>query len=313
LVEILEKEKEKEKEKQKAVGRARIVSLLLEVRNLQKHYPGRAGSVVKAVDGVSFDVAAGETFGLVGESGCGKSTVARCVLRLIPPTAGEVRFDGEDLLTASPPRMRELRKELQIVFQDPFSSLDPRMTVRSILREPLEIHKIGNRAAQDARVVELAQLVGLTESALSKYPHEFSGGQRQRIGIARALALSPRLVVADEPVSALDLSIRAQVINLMADLQAQFGLAYLFIAHDLTLVRHVCRRVAVMRAGKIVELADTETLFTDPRHPYTRRLLAAIPVPDPERTPPPLPEFDPETQMGTHWNEVSTGHFVLEP
>ena len=286
--------------------------LLLQVRNLHRHYTGRSGTVVKAVDGVSFDVEAGETFGLVGESGCGKSTVARCVLRLIPPTSGEVRFDGEDLLAASPARMRELRKELQIVFQDPFSSLDPRMTVRSILREPLEIHRIGNRAQQEARVVELANLVGLNESALAKYPHEFSGGQRQRIGIARALALSPRLIVADEPVSALDLSIRAQVINLMADLQAQFGLAYLFIAHDLTLVRHVCRRVAVMRAGKIVELADTEALFTDPRHPYTRRLLAAIPVPDPERTPPPLPDFDPERQMGTRWNEVASGHFVLE-
>jgi oligopeptide transport system ATP-binding protein len=291
----------------------KVVSLLLEVRNLHKHYSGRAGSVVKAVDGVSFDVAAGQTFGLVGESGCGKSTVARCVLRLIPPTSGEVRFDGEDLLAASPAQMRVLRRELQIVFQDPFSSLDPRMTVRSILREPLEIHRLGTRVEQEARVVELAGLVGLPESALSKYPHEFSGGQRQRIGIARALALSPRLVVADEPVSALDLSIRAQVINLMADLQAQFGLAYLFIAHDLTLVRHVCRRVAVMRAGKIVELADTETLFSDARHPYTRRLLAAIPVPDPERIPPPLPDFDPITQMGTRWTEVNSGHFVLEP
>lgn len=286
--------------------------MLLEVRNLQKHYPGRAGSIVKAVDGISFDVAAGETFGLVGESGCGKSTAARCILRLIPPTSGEVRYDGEDLLGASPARMRDLRKELQIVFQDPFSSLDPRMTVRAILREPLEIHRQGTRTEQDAKVVELARLVGITESALSKYPHEFSGGQRQRIGIARALALSPRLVVADEPVSALDLSIRAQVINLMADLQAQFGLAYLFIAHDLTLVRHVCRRVAVMRAGKIVELADTETLFSDPRHPYTRRLLAAIPVPDPDRTPPPLPDFDPDTQMGTRWTEVAPGHYVLD-
>ncbi len=264
-------------------------SPLLDVQNLQKHYVSRSGwrasreHVVRAVDDVTFQVHAGETFGLVGESGCGKSTAARCILRLIPPTAGRIRFQGEDLLAMKSDRLRTVRRELQIIFQDPYSSLDPRMTIRTTLLEPLEIHRIGTRAEREKRVRELIDLVGLPESALQKYPHEFSGGQRQRVGIARALALSPRLVVADEPVSALDLSIRAQVINLMADLQKQFGLAYLFIAHDLTLVRHVCRRVAVMRRGKIVELAETETLFQNPLHPYTQRLIAAIPQPDPHR------------------------------
>jgi len=262
---------------------------LLEVRNLRKHYVTRSGwpaareHTVRAVDDVSFDVHPGETFGLVGESGCGKSTAARCILRLVPPTSGEIRFAGEDLLKLEGERLRTVRRELQIIFQDPYSSLDPRMTVRSILLEPFEIHRVGTRPEREQRVRELADLVGLPESALKKYPHEFSGGQRQRVGIARALALSPRLVVADEPVSALDLSIRAQVVNLLADLQRQLGLAYLFIAHDLTLVRHVCRRVAVMRQGRIVELAETDELFSNPRHPYTRRLLEAIPIPDPHR------------------------------
>lgn len=262
---------------------------LLEVADLHKVYEGggglwgRGGHVVRAVDGVSFEVQQGETFGLVGESGCGKSTVARCVLRLIPPTSGAIRFAGEDLLAARADRLRKIRRDLQIIFQDPYSSLDPRMTIRATLLEPLEIHRVGSRAEREERVRELLDLVGLPGSALVKFPHEFSGGQRQRVGIARALALSPRLVVADEPVSALDLSIRAQVINLMADLQARLGLAYLFIAHDLTLVRHVCRRVAVMRQGKIVEMAPAENLFSDPRHPYTRRLMEAIPVPDPHR------------------------------
>jgi oligopeptide transport system ATP-binding protein len=265
------------------------MSALLEVRNLRKHYVSRTGwpatreHVVRAVDDISFEVQPGETFGLVGESGCGKSTAARCILRLISPTSGEIIFDGKDLLALSGPGLHTLRRELQIVFQDPYSSLDPRMTVRAILLEPLEIHRVGTSLERERRIQELAELVGLSQAALKKYPHEFSGGQRQRIGIARALALSPRLVVADEPVSALDLSIRAQVINLLADLQQQLGLAYLFIAHDLTLVRHVCHRVAVMRRGRIVELADTEALFSNPTHPYTRRLLEAIPIPDPHR------------------------------
>jgi oligopeptide/dipeptide ABC transporter ATP-binding protein len=262
---------------------------LLQVQNLEKHYRTR-DHLVRAVDGVSFEVRERETFGLVGESGCGKSTVARCILRLVRPTAGEVRFEGRDLLALAGADLRRARRELQIIFQDPYSSLDPRMSVRASLLEPLEIHRAGGRAEREKRIRELMDLVGLPQSALSKYPHEFSGGQRQRIGIARALALSPKLVVADEPVSALDLSIRAQVINLMADLQRRLGLAYLFIAHDLTLVRHVCHRVAVMRRGKIVELAEAEELFRNPLHPYTRRLLEAIPVPDPHRARPPMVE-----------------------
>lgn len=253
---------------------------LLEVEGLRKRYPGRGG--VLAVDDVSFTVAAGETFGLVGESGCGKSTVARCVLHLIRPTAGRVRFDGKEIFSLPPREMRALRREMQIIFQDPYSSLDPRMTVRATLLEPLEIHRIGSRREREERVRELLEQVGLPESALGKYPHEFSGGQRQRIGIARALALSPRLIVADEPVSALDVSIRAQILNLMRDLQERYGLAYLFIAHDLTLVRHFCHRVAVMYRGQIVELAETEALFTRPLHPYTQALLEAIPRPDPD-------------------------------
>jgi ABC-type oligopeptide transport system ATPase subunit len=261
---------------------------LLEVRHLRKEYASRSwlarqARVVRAVDDVSFEVGEGETFGLVGESGCGKSTTARCILGLIRPTGGEVRFAGRDLLHLSPRQLWPVRRELQIVVQDPFASLDPRMTIRAALREPLEIHAIGTRAEREARVRELLDLVGLPASALGKYPHEFSGGQRQRIGIARALALSPRLVVADEPVSALDLSIRGQVLNLMADLQRQFGLAYLFIGHDLTLIRHICLRVAVMHRGKIVEMAPTGALFAQPRHPYTRRLIEAIPAPDPHR------------------------------
>lgn len=292
---------------------------LLDVRNLHKTYTSRSGwpaareHVVRAVNDVSFDVRPGETFGLVGESGCGKSTVARCLLRLIPPTSGSVQFQGEDLLSLKAERLRQVRRELQIIFQDPYSSLDPRMTVRGILLEPFEIHRVGTRAERDQRVRELADLVGLPESALKKYPHEFSGGQRQRIGIARALALSPKLVVADEPVSALDLSIRAQVINLLADLQQQFGLTYLFIAHDLTLVRHVCHRVAVMRRGQIVELADTDELFSNPLHPYTRRLMDAIPIPDPHRARrgaalPPPPDLPEEETLALR--EVTTGHLA---
>ena len=293
---------------------------LLEVKNLHKEYvsrqgwPSRGRHVVRAVDGVSFAMEAGETFGLVGESGCGKTTVARCLLRLVRPTSGEVYFDGEPLLDVRAARLRALRRELQIIFQDPYSSLDPRMSIRATLLEPLEIHRVGSRAEREKRVRELMDLVGLPESALRKFPHEFSGGQRQRIGIARALALSPRLVVADEPVSALDLSIRAQVINLMADLQRQLGLAYLFIAHDLTLVRHVCRRVAVMRRGRIVELAPADALFAAPLHPYTRRLLAAIPVPDPHRERTPLPpDVDAAAEDAPDLREVAPGHWARVP
>lgn len=291
---------------------------LLDVRNLHKTYTSRSGwpaareHVVRAVNDVSFTVRPGETFGLVGESGCGKSTVARCILRLIPPTSGTIQFADEDLLNLRQDRLRQVRRELQIIFQDPYSSLDPRMTVRAILLEPFEIHGVGSREEREKRIRELADLVGLPESALKKYPHEFSGGQRQRIGIARALALSPKLVVADEPVSALDLSIRAQVINLLADLQQQFGLAYLFIAHDLTLVRHVCHRVAVMRRGQIVEMADTEALFSNPLHPYTRRLMEAIPIPDPHRArrgaTATIEVVEEET--ASELREVSSGHFA---
>jgi ABC-type oligopeptide transport system ATPase subunit len=281
---------------------------LLEVRDLRKHFT-RGSHTVRAVDGVSFAVEAGETFGLVGESGCGKSTAARCILRLIQPTGGAVSFGGQDLLALRGAALRAARRDLQMVFQDPFSSLDPRMTVRATLLEPLEIHRLGTPPEREARVRELLELVGLPESALRKFPHEFSGGQRQRIGIARALALSPKLVVADEPVSALDLSIRAQVINLLADMQDRLGLSYLLIAHDLTLVRHVCRRVAVMRAGRIVELADAESLFAAPAHPYTRRLLEAIPVPDPNRT---RPALSPDTHGDTEpdLREVAPGHWA---
>lgn len=292
---------------------------LLDVRNLHKTYTSRSGwpaareHLVRAVNDVSFDVRPGETFGLVGESGCGKSTVARCILRLIPPTSGSIRFQDEELLDLKAERLRQVRRELQIIFQDPYSSLDPRMTVRGILLEPFEIHRVGTQVERDKRVRELADLVGLPESALKKYPHEFSGGQRQRIGIARALALSPKLVVADEPVSALDLSIRAQVINLLADLQQQFGLTYLFIAHDLTLVRHVCHRVAVMRRGQIVELADTDELFSNPLHSYTRRLMEAIPIPDPHRArrgaAAPIAE-EAEAETPAELREVKPGHLA---
>ena len=262
--------------------------LLLEVRQLVKEFTRKGGlfqkpTVVRAVDGVSFDVEEGETFGLVGESGSGKTTTGRCILRLIEPTSGEVRFRGEDVLAFSRARMRQARRDMQIVFQDPYSSLNPRMRVGDIVEEPLIIHRTGNRAARRDRVTELFELVGLDPSQLSRYPHQFSGGQRQRIGLARALALSPSLIIADEPVSALDVSVQAQVINLLMDLQARLRLTYVFIAHDLRLVRHICSRVAVMYLGKIVEMGPTERLFEAPAHPYTRALLSAIPMPDPVR------------------------------
>ncbi len=263
---------------------------LLEVENLAKHYEvkrgllfGRHVGSVRAVDGVSFSLGHGETLALVGESGCGKSTTARLVLRLIEPTAGTVRFEGTDITQMRGEPMRKLRRRMQIVFQDPFASLNPRMTVGDILEEPLLVHGIGDKASRRARVNQLLGLVGLASYHVQRYPHEFSGGQRQRIGIARALAVEPALVVCDEPVSALDVSIQAQVVNLLKDLQARLGLSYLFIAHDLAVVKHMADRVAVMYLGRIVEVAGKEALFANPRHPYTRTLLSAIPRPDPHR------------------------------
>jgi peptide/nickel transport system ATP-binding protein len=264
---------------------------LLEVRDLKKHYaapqrwfaPRRAP--VQAVDGVSFDVARGETLSLVGESGCGKTTTAKTVLRLIEPSAGSVRLAGQELTALTPAAMRERRRELQIIFQDPYASLNPRWRAGEIIAEPLRNFGVHSRAQRRERVDWLLQRVGLRPEAAAKYPHEFSGGQRQRLGIARALALEPKLIVCDEPVSALDVSVQAQVVNLLMDLQAELGIAYLFVAHDLAVVRHISRRVAVMYLGRIVEIAERDTLFAAPRHPYTEILLSAAPVPNP-RTPP---------------------------
>ena len=263
--------------------------VLLDVRNLKKYFPvhrgilGRTVGHVKAVDGVSFQLRRGETLGLVGESGCGKSTTGRAILRLVEPTAGQVIFDGEDLATLDRERLRTLRRRAQIVFQDPFSSLNPRMTVGAMLREVLKVHRLAPKGpARSRRVSELLEIVGLRPEDADRYPHEFSGGQRQRIGIARALSVEPDFIVCDEPVSALDVSVLAQVINLLRDLQEEFGLTYLFIAHDLAVVERVSDQVAVMYLGKIVESGTAEDLYGSPQHPYTKALLSAVPRPDPK-------------------------------
>jgi oligopeptide/dipeptide ABC transporter ATP-binding protein len=256
---------------------------LVKINDLVKYFPvENSDDVVKAVDGVSFSILAGETLGLVGESGCGKSTVGRCILRLIEPTSGEVWFEGKDVLSLHKNDLRPLRREMQIIFQDPYASLNPRLSVLSIISEPLKIHGIGNKVEQKDRVAELLKKVGLEPDYMFRYPHEFSGGQRQRLGVARALALNPKLIIADEPVSALDVSVQAQVVNLLQDLQAELGLTYLFISHGLAVVEHISNRVAVMYLGKIVEIADSQALYENPLHPYTKALLSAIPIPDPK-------------------------------
>ena len=259
------------------------IQKLIQVRNLVKYFPvENSDDVVKAVDDISFDIFSGETLGLVGESGCGKSTVGRCMLRLHEPTSGEVIFEGQDIIGLQNRELQKLRREMQIIFQDPYASLNPRLSVGSIVGEALKIHGIGSKADRKDRVAELLQKVGLDPKYMSRYPHEFSGGQRQRIGIARALALNPKLIIADEPVSALDVSVQAQVVNLLQDLQQEFGLTYLFISHGLAVVEHISNRVAVMYLGKIVEIADSRVLYENPLHPYTQALLSAIPIPDPK-------------------------------
>lgn len=263
--------------------------VLVRVENLHKYFPITRGIIIqrqvgaiKAVDGVSFDIYRGETLGLVGESGCGKSTTGRTVLQLYRPTSGQVYYEGESLVDMQGETLRRQRRKMQMIFQDPYASLNPRMTVGSIISEPLEVHGVAGGKERQDRVQELLKLVGLNPYFVNRYPHEFSGGQRQRIGVARALALNPSFIVCDEPISALDVSIQAQVVNLLEDLQSELGLTYLFIAHDLSMVRHISDRVAVMYLGKIVELTDRDTLYASPKHPYTEALLSAVPIPDPE-------------------------------
>jgi oligopeptide transport system ATP-binding protein len=256
---------------------------LVEVRDLVKHFPiENSDDVLRAVDGISFSILQGETLGLVGESGCGKSTVGRCMLRLHEPTSGEILFEEKEITHLPAGEMQALRREMQIIFQDPYASLNPRHSILSIVSEPLKIHGIGSKQERKARVADLLAKVGLDPKYMHRYPHEFSGGQRQRIGVARALALNPKLIICDEPVSALDVSVQAQVVNLLQDLQGEFGLTYLFISHGLAVVEHISNRVAVMYLGKIVEIADSDELYENPLHPYTKALLSAIPVPDPK-------------------------------
>ncbi|WP_205179097.1 ABC transporter ATP-binding protein [Siminovitchia thermophila] len=261
---------------------------LLEVKGLKKHFDikggvlGRKIGAVKAVDEVSFHVMPGETFGIVGESGCGKSTTGKCILQLMKPTAGKIRFEGKELTTIPPEEMRKLRRDMQIIFQDPYASLNPRHKVEKIITEPLLVHGMASAKERKARMKELLEIVGLSMYHASRYPHQFSGGQRQRIGIARALANNPKLIICDEPVSALDVSVQAQILNLLEDLRETFHLTYIFIAHDLSVVKHISHRVAVMYLGRIVELAEKDKLYSNPKHPYTEALLSAAPVPDPD-------------------------------
>ncbi|MCM3880621.1 MAG: ATP-binding cassette domain-containing protein [Vicinamibacterales bacterium] len=278
---------------------------LLDVRHLVKQF-----GAMRAVNDISFTVEEGETFGLVGESGSGKTTTGRCILRLIEPTSGEVLFRGQNVLGFSGSELRQARRNMQIVFQDPYSSLNPRMRVRQIIEEPFIIHRIGTRQERRERVVELVRLVGLDPASLERYPHEFSGGQRQRIGVARAIALNPSLVIADEPVSALDVSIQAQVVNLLMELQEKLKLAYLFIAHDLRLVEHICQRTAVMYLGKIVEMGDTRRLFSNPQHDYTKALLSAIPEPDPDYKPARITLDPARIDLNAPLREIEPGHLA---